>query len=299
MARATNFPFYAESAHYSFKDLLVAYDFSEAADTSLKYAVMLSRHFRSFIHLLSVQSPAEYSSALESGPLAMQLSQRDLQFDLRRIEKRLRTEGIENDATRRIGNVSDIVEGAILEQKPDLLLLGAFGYGPADRPRLGSTAEHLLRSVRCPVLTVGPHAILHEREAPPIQRILCATSSLVTPDDIVFFAGQLAARMKAQLEIVHAVDATHQELPKHHHEQRCEEWRRSLSEHAISVSWTLLYGTAGDVIAARASESKASVILFGLHRRGNTMIDCPDGVVSATIRQAHCPVMTVPLGLRL
>jgi hypothetical protein len=24
------------------------------------------------------------------------------------------------------------------------------------------------------------------------------------------------------------------------------------------------------------------------------MIDCPDGVVSATIRQAPCPVMTVP-----
>jgi hypothetical protein len=26
------------------------------------------------------------------------------------------------------------------------------------------------------------------------------------------------------------------------------------------------------------------------------MVDCPDGVVSATIRNADCPVMTVPLG---
>ena len=41
----------------------------------------------------------------------------------------------------------------------------------------------------------------------------------------------------------------------------------------------------------------SSLILFGLHRSGNRMIDCPDGVVSATIRQAHCPVMTVPPNL--
>jgi hypothetical protein len=27
------------------------------------------------------------------------------------------------------------------------------------------------------------------------------------------------------------------------------------------------------------------------------MIECPDGVVSTTIRQAHCPVMTVPQDL--
>jgi hypothetical protein len=27
------------------------------------------------------------------------------------------------------------------------------------------------------------------------------------------------------------------------------------------------------------------------------MIDCPDGVVSGTIRQAPCPVMTAPHGL--
>jgi hypothetical protein len=62
----------------------------------------------------------------------------------------------------------------------------------------------------------------------------------------------------------------------------------------ISVSWTVLHGQADKVLAARAAESKSSVILFGLHRSGNHMIDCADGVVSATIRRAHCPVMTFP-----
>jgi hypothetical protein len=39
---------------------------------------------------------------------------------------------------------------------------------------------------------------------------------------------------------------------------------------------------------------EAALILLGLHRGGNQAIDCADGAVSATIREAHCPVMTVP-----
>ncbi len=67
MKQNTTLPVYAEPVQYELKDLLVAYDFSAAADSSLKYAVMLSKRFGSFIHLIGVQSPAEYASALEAG----------------------------------------------------------------------------------------------------------------------------------------------------------------------------------------------------------------------------------------
>ncbi len=294
MTQNNTLPVYAESIHYDLKELLVAYDFSEAADSSLKYAVMLSKKFGSFIHLIGVQSPAEYASALEAGPLAMQMSQRDLQSGLKNIEERLREEGIWSDYVRRIGNVSDTIEGAILERTPDLLLLGAFGYGRIDRPRLGSTAEHLLRTVRCPVLVLGPHALLRDREAPAIRRILCAMTSVESPDDILAFAGHFAAQMGASLELVHVMDPTHQHVRRKDNEQRCEEWAGKLRDRGITVSWTVVHGRADEAIAARAAKSKSSLILFGLHRSGNQATDCADGVVSATIREAHCPVMTVP-----
>jgi nucleotide-binding universal stress UspA family protein len=273
------------------KELLVAYDFSAAADSSLKYAVMLSKRFGSFIHLIGVQSPAEYSSALEAGPLAMEMSQRDLQFGLQEVEQRLRAEGIRSDSVRRIGNISDTIEGAILEHTPDLLLLGAYGYGPIDRSRLGSTAEHLLRTVRCPVFIVGPNALLRDREACPVKRILCPTSSLDITDSIFCFAGHLAGQMGAHLELAYVVDPAQKDVRPR---QRCKEWTTELRERGVKVTWTVLYGRAGTMLAQHATESEASLILFGLHRSGNQMIDCPDGVVSATIRQAPCPVMTVP-----
>ncbi len=157
--------------------------------------------------------------------------------------------------------------------------------------RLGSTAEHLLRTVRCPVFIIGPNALLRDREAPPVERILCATSSLDITDSIFSFAGHLAGQMGAVLELVYVVDPTQKDARPR---QRCEEWTNELRERGVKVAWRVLYGQADKMLAQHATESKASLILFGLHRSGNQMIDCPDGVVSATIRQAPCPVMTVP-----
>jgi nucleotide-binding universal stress UspA family protein len=299
MTRTNLSSFNAKSVPFAAKELLVADDFSSAADTALKYAVMLSKRFGSFVHLVSVQTPKDYADALEGGSYAMETSQRDIQSELAQVKRHLEAAGIQSDANRRIGNVSDSIVGLTLELKPDLLMFGAFGHSATDRLQLGSTAEHLLRVVGCPALVIGPHAIVTEPEARPIQHILCATTSLESPDDIVLFAGHLADQMKAHLELFHAVDPAQQDLPNQDYENRCEEWSRRLRQQNISVSWTLLHGAAEQLISARAMETNASLILFALHRRGSHMIDCPDGVVSAAIRQAHCPVMTVPMGLPL
>ena len=294
MTQSSTFPVYAQLNQYALKELLVAYDFSEAADSSLKYAVALSRRFGSYIHLIGVQTPADYASALEAGPLAMELAHRDLQWSLKTLEEKLRTQGIWADSVRRVGSVSDTIEAAILEHTPDLLLLGAFGYGRVDRPRLGSTAEHLLRTVHCPVLILGPRALLHDREAPPIQKILCAVISDDSPDGVLSFAGRFATQLGAELELVHVIDPAHREVANMTSDNLRAEWAARLREHGTGVTLTLVHGIPDDAVARQAAKSKASLILFGLHRTGNKSVDCADGVVSATIREAHCPVMTVP-----
>jgi nucleotide-binding universal stress UspA family protein len=296
MTQKSTVPVFADSVHYKLAELTVAYDFSEAAGSCLKYAEMLAKRFGSSIHLLAVQSPAEYASALESGPLAMQTSRRDLQAALLGVQERLQAEGIRSDSARRIGNISDTIEGAILERTPDLLLLGAFGFGAVDRQHLGSTAEHLLRTVRCPVFVVGPHALIKDRAAPPIERILCPTSSLGTSDGIFNFSAHLAARLRASLELIYVVDPAQREGSLND-QQRYQEFSNELRARGIPVTRTVLYGRAEEAIAARAAETRASLILFELHRSGNRMVDCPDGVVSATIHRAHAPVMTVPSNL--
>jgi hypothetical protein len=98
----------------------------------------------------------------------------------------------------------------------------------------------------------------------------------------------------ATVELVHVMDPNHKYAQRKDNERRCEEWAGKLRDRGIMVSWTVIHGRADEAIAVRAAKSKSSLILFGLHRGGNQAIDCADGVVSATIREAHCPVMTVP-----
>jgi nucleotide-binding universal stress UspA family protein len=197
---------------------------------------MLAQRFGSTIHLLTVQTPTEYMNALEAGPYAMAASQRDIQTELSGIAQRLSREGIQSDAVRRVGNVSELVSGYAMELEPDMLLFGAYGLGKVDRLRLGSTAEHLLRTARCPAIVVGPRALPKEAEAAPFKHILCATTSLDSPDEIVFFAGRLAAQMGAHLELLHAVDPMDRDQPVHQHEQRCERWSEALRKQNIPMS---------------------------------------------------------------
>jgi nucleotide-binding universal stress UspA family protein len=256
---------------------------------------MFAKRFGSHIHLISVQTPIDFAEALEGGSYAIKTSEENARTSLAHIQAKLKASGIESDAIRRVGNASDTLWKYAAELKPDLLLFGAYGYSPSDRPGLGSTAEHLLRTVRCPAFVVGPHAKVSELETPSLHRILCAITSLESPDNIVDFSAHFAKRMRSHVEFIHVVNPIHQGQLREHYEEWCEDWCRKLRRRSISASWTLLYGQPEEAIAQRAAEAEVSLIIFGLHRRGSQMIDCPDGVVSSTIHQAYCPIMTVPM----
>ena len=97
-----------------------------------------------------MQSPAEYASALEAGPLAMEMSQRDLQSGLHEVEERLRAEGIGSDSVRRIGNISDTMEGPYWSTRPTFFSLAPMVTAPV------TGATWAQRQSTCCVLSVVP-----------------------------------------------------------------------------------------------------------------------------------------------
>lgn len=294
MTQAIELPEFTTVVEHGFTDLLVAYDFSAAAAAALDYAAELSNHFGSTIHLISVETPAEYARTMGAEPRVRDHVQHDSEYRLRRIEKHLRARGIRCDSVHRIGEVPDIVEGATLEGKTDLLLLGAFGHGPTDRKQLGSTAEHILRVAHCPVLTIGPDAVHLPACSPKINRLVCVTNSTSNEHELLIFCSRFAAAVHGHVELLHVVDPQHPACPSDFYEQQCEDRSRTLRDRGIEVSWTLLFGPLDHVIPARAAECKASLILLGISRPGNQETAALDQRTVDTIRKAHCPVLTVP-----
>ena len=293
MTHTAAFPELTNAVDHGFTDLLVAYDFSAAAETALEYAAELSHHCGSTIHLISIETPPEHIRVMNTEPRVREHVHDDVQRAFEHIEKRLWAKGIPCDSAHRIGEVSDTLEGAILEGKTDLLLLGAFGHGPTDRKQLGSTAEHILRVARCPVLTIGPHAVRHTETPPKVDRLVCVTNPAIDDHQFLIFGGKLGAAVHGCLEILHVVDpedrAYCKELERH-----CETRSRMLRAHGIDVSWTLLYGTPEVVIPARAAELKAGLILIGIDRTGSQAERDLNPAVIAAIRTAHCPVLVMP-----
>lgn len=283
-------------ADHGFTDLLVAYDFSAAAGAALEYAAELSQHFGSTIHLISVETPAEYARVMGAEPRVRDHVQQDSEYRLHHIEKRLRARGIQCDSVHRIGEVPDILEGATLEGKTDLLLLGAFGHGPTDRTQLGSTAEHILSVAHCPVLTIGPDAVYLPASSLKIDRLVCVTNSASNDHELLIFCSRLATAVHGHLELLHVVDSDHPVRPSEVYEQQCETRSRTLRDQGIEVSWTLLYGPPDQVIPARAAECRASLIVLGIRGPGSREVASLDQRIIDTIRTAHCPVLTVPCG---
>jgi len=294
VTQAVELPALKTVVDHGFTDLLVAYDFSAAAAAALEYAAELSHHFGSTIHLISVETPAEYARIMDAEPRVRDHVQHDSEYRLRHIEKHLRARGIQCDLVHRIGEVPDILEGATLEGKTDLLLLGAFGHGPTDRKQLGSAAEHILRVAHCPVLTIGPNAVHHATCSPKIDRLVCVTNSTGNEDELLIFCSRFAAAVHGHLELLHVVDPHHPACPSEVYAQQCETRSRTLRGQGIEVSWTLLYGPPDQVIPARAAECKDSLILLGISRPENQETAALDQRTVDTIRKAHCAVLTVP-----
>jgi nucleotide-binding universal stress UspA family protein len=140
------------------KRILVATDFSDTADAALKYGRALADNFGATLHVLHVAD--DFSARMGDTFLAvMPELVEDVAKDARR---RLSELVVDNEL-----NPSSVVPVVITASSPavaivdyandkgiDLIVLGTQGRGGVAQLLMGSVAERVVRTARCPVLTV-------------------------------------------------------------------------------------------------------------------------------------------------
>jgi nucleotide-binding universal stress UspA family protein len=140
------------------KKILVATDFSEAADAALSYGRALARAFGARLHVLNVVD----DMYLRLGGDAYAAVLPDLQQDVeRQARERLEALLVDNDPTPLPTDLI-IREGAAAQEIVkyakdggiDLIVVGTHGRGAMAHLLLGSVAERVVRTASCPVLTV-------------------------------------------------------------------------------------------------------------------------------------------------
>ena len=277
------------------KNLLVAYDSSEAAETALQYAISIAQIFGSFITVVSAKSPSELADEMEAGFGRRKEAQRQLTEDLQLIADRLNGYGIPNRVLRRAGAIADVLVQVAAVYEAELLFLGAYGHRKMDHPRLGSTAEFMLRSMPCAVMTVGPGAILHKPDVPPLRTLLCASSLPARMGRARRILQTLADKLGTRVEILHVIDDQSGAIDARTSEQMRaaeEAVTTELQQAGVHATWKLVSGPMGIRIVERSREIHADLIIFGVEH----VPPKPDsiGPISTAIWQAQCPVVTVP-----
>jgi nucleotide-binding universal stress UspA family protein len=150
------------------KNLLVATDFSEPSELALTYGRDLARRFGAKLHVLHVLDDVP-SRAVRAGGYAVDFS------DIERAAAKAAREqldGIVTDDDRRelsaeaVLRTSTSPAQAIVwyakEAEIDVIVMGTHGRGKVAQLLMGSVAERVVRTAKCPVLTVGMQPRSHE-----------------------------------------------------------------------------------------------------------------------------------------
>jgi nucleotide-binding universal stress UspA family protein len=141
------------------KNVLVATDFSEAADAALAYGRALARAFGATLHVLHVAD----DMYMRLGGDAYAAVLPELQEDVERQAKdRLARLLIDDDSmplpTKSVVITAGATAPAIVNYAAkidvDLIVVGTHGRSAVAHLLMGSVAERVVRTARCPVLTV-------------------------------------------------------------------------------------------------------------------------------------------------
>ena len=147
-----------------FKKILVPVDFSPCSEEAFRVALTMARTFQAKIVLLHVIDTNALATFNQLGLLAVPSDAQDQKRRLRHharlhVRRLLESESVKGvTVTRTVlegGPVVEIAKTARME-KVDLVVMGSYGgrSGNVDKIFFGSTAEKVVRTAGCPVLTV-------------------------------------------------------------------------------------------------------------------------------------------------
>jgi len=209
--------------------------------------------------------------------------------------------GLECNAVVREGHAAQEILSATRQFRADRLILGTRSRSKLGRLFLGSVAEQVLRSIRLPVITVGPEAHLPVDERDRVATVLYATTLGETSRPSAALACQIAASRKARLVLVHVLPpSTEVErggLPAGLDSAALRELCRLAEETGSGccsqVDAKVLHGNPAIEILAEAAQSHAGLIVLGATHRSAFENLTRDRTVHRVLTHARCPVLTL------
>jgi nucleotide-binding universal stress UspA family protein len=278
----------------SFKNILLATDFSSGSNIALKHALAISARHSASVHTIHVAAPDCYR-LLE--PEAFSLTFKGWAAESRNQTEILRglMEGLPSVTPLRTGPVWQVISEVVHRNQIDLLVLASHGRHGVPRLVLGSVAEDVFRNVSCPVLTVGPDVKACSASELKLENVLLATH--FEPNSLApAYAKWLAREFRAELTVLHVADER----------QRTASVKTDLVSRMRSIvpengsfsckpTFVIAYGLPSTRILDVARRTNPNLIVLGARHPEPARINShlPWATAARVIAEAPCAVLTV------
>ncbi|HTV82553.1 MAG TPA: universal stress protein [Acidobacteriaceae bacterium] len=277
--------------------IAVATDLTDT-DYLLPYAISQARASRASLILIHAVLPHE-SSPMEDGasayydPLRMD---RDARLMLEGLARNARDQGIECATAVRHGFVPDVISEVVRNSGAGRLILGTHGRRGLKKFVLGSVARQLLEAIEVPVCTVGPRA--HKSTMIQPETILHPVSLSGMHEASAALAFGLGRQFGAQVVLLHVLPPAPSSArdPGQTTAAATEQLNRMIP--ADAVSWTraevrAAHGTMVAEILAAAEESRAGLIVLGVHAPAHSWLPGTEPAAYKILVSAPCPVLSL------
>lgn len=292
----------------SINRLLLATDFSEWARRAEDYACSLALSWRAHLTVVTVlEFPPGLNPEYPVNQQYLTERTREAAELLADFKHRASSKGVAVATRMATGLPSEEVNAAARDQDSDLIIMGTRGKTGLAHVLLGSTAERVIRTAPCPVLTVhmAKEEAAVDLSSIGLQRILVPIDFSDCSLEALEYAAVVAGQAKASIDLVHILEPVSYGLDftlSHADERRQKRERLSnnlealsaaLSAAGLTVKSHLQGGLPADAILADMRALQSDLVVMGTHGRRGLSHVMAGSVTEAVLRRADRPVLTV------
>jgi nucleotide-binding universal stress UspA family protein len=282
------------------RNILFATDFSNAAALAIPYVKRIAKHYDANLVALHVRPPA-VNPMTEPGTW---LDEETIRKQDEEYRKQLLDTfaGIRTTALVEEGSIQSRLEQAIEKNHTDLVVIGTRGRTGLRKVLMGSVAEEILRTVTCPVLTIGPRTDSSRGADGQIREILYATDLESPSPAAAAYAVSLAEEFQARLILLHVIPEPKpgELVSAHDVTQAAKDLLRKLVP-AEALAWCkpeffVECGNPADRILELAHLRESELIVLGIRPEEGVpgaATHLPISVGHKIVSGAECPVLTV------
>lgn len=289
----------------TFKRIVFATDFSDAAESARVWAQRLAEYHGAKLHLLHIKvvlQPDMIPVGFTTTP--DQLEEKREANARKKLEKL--ASGIGDNVT--VAVESDFKAAPAIaryaeQQHADLVVVGSHGYSGLKRVVLGSETHDLLRVVGVPVLVIRPDTGTPPATGKPVfRRILAPVDLSQASAGALRFAEQLADDYGAELKVIHAaVVPVSPYYPQMYAGIRDTEIHDAMQRFLQDVGlkrdvkpYVINAGSAAYPIVDTAGEQKTDLILMSRSGLSGWQRFLVGNITEKVLHTAPCSVLVLP-----